>query len=51
MIRYEAADKNLLRVGFEFLISIVHLKEIRDSLNKRKLIDNCLTKLNKSKNT
>jgi len=46
--RFEAADKQLLKISFEFCRNLAHSKEIRNILYKAKVIENCVIKLNKS---
>jgi len=45
--KFEAADKNLLRISFEFLRDMAHGKEVRLFLHRNKTLENCVTKLNK----
>jgi len=47
--KFESADKNLLRISFEFLRDMSHGKEVRLFLHRNKTLENCVTKLNKSK--
>ena len=45
--KFESADKQLLRISFEFLRDMAHGKEVRLFLHRSKTLENCVAKLNK----
>jgi len=45
--KFESADKQLLRISFEFVRDMAHGKEVRLFLQRNKTIENCVLKLNK----